>query len=97
MMDRRNFLRSLVGGVAATAAVRTWPFRIYSFPSQVVTPSVVPNYLWKTYSVDVVLPDEAFCPTPLLSYLRTEMKRRQQTLKEFYTEKVVEQIAGGTL
>jgi len=32
-MDRRNFLRTLIGGVAAGAAVRTWPFRVYSFPS----------------------------------------------------------------
>lgn len=27
-------MRSLVGGVAATAAVRAWPFRVFSFPSQ---------------------------------------------------------------
>lgn len=27
-------MRSLVGGVAATAAVRAWPFRVYSLPSQ---------------------------------------------------------------
>jgi len=33
-MNRRNFLRSLVGGVAVGAAVRTWPFRVYSFPSE---------------------------------------------------------------
>jgi len=35
--DRRNFLRTLVGGLAATAAVRTWPFRVYSFPKEVKT------------------------------------------------------------
>ena len=35
-MDRRNFLRSLIGGVAAGAAVRTWPFRVYSFPKEPV-------------------------------------------------------------
>jgi hypothetical protein len=33
-MNRRNFLGSLVGGIAAGAAVRTWPFRVYSFPSE---------------------------------------------------------------
>lgn len=38
-MDRRNFLRSLVGGIAATAAVRTFPFRVYSFPREIVLPS----------------------------------------------------------
>ena len=32
-MDRRGFLRSLVGGVAVAAAVRTFPFRVYSFPA----------------------------------------------------------------
>jgi hypothetical protein len=35
-MDRRNFLRSLVGGVAASAAVRTFPFRVFSFPTDIV-------------------------------------------------------------
>jgi hypothetical protein len=34
-MNRRDFLGTLIGGVAATAAVRTWPFRVYSFPSKV--------------------------------------------------------------
>jgi len=32
-MNRRSFLGTLVGGVATVAAVRTWPFRVYSFPS----------------------------------------------------------------
>lgn len=35
-MNRRNFLGSLIGSVAAGAAVRTWPFRIFSFPQEVV-------------------------------------------------------------
>lgn len=34
-MDRRNFFRSMIGGVAAAAAVRTWPFRVYSFPTEI--------------------------------------------------------------
>lgn len=33
-MNRRNFFRQMIGGVAAAAAVRTWPFRVYSFPSE---------------------------------------------------------------
>lgn len=37
-MNRRNFL-GMIGGVAATAAVRTWPFRVYSFPSQPIMKS----------------------------------------------------------
>ena len=37
--DRRNFLRTLVGGLAATAAARTWPFRVYSFPTEIIQPN----------------------------------------------------------
>jgi len=33
-MDRRSFFHSMIGGVATAAAVRTWPFRVYSFPSE---------------------------------------------------------------
>ena len=32
-MKRRNFI---IGGIAASAAVRAWPFRVYSFPSQII-------------------------------------------------------------
>jgi hypothetical protein len=35
-MNRRNFLSTLIGGVAATAAVRTFPFRVFSFPKEIV-------------------------------------------------------------
>jgi len=34
-MNRRNFLSMMVGGVAAAAAVRTFPFRVFSFPQEV--------------------------------------------------------------
>lgn len=34
-MNRRSFLTSLIGGVAAGAAVRAWPFRVFSFPSEI--------------------------------------------------------------
>jgi hypothetical protein len=37
-MNRRVFLSSLVGGVVATAATRTFPFRVYSFASEIVIP-----------------------------------------------------------
>ena len=33
-MNRRGFLQSLVGGIATATAVRTWPFRVYSFPTE---------------------------------------------------------------
>ena len=38
-MNRRNFFRTMIGGVAAAAAVRTWPFRVYSFPTLLAIPS----------------------------------------------------------
>lgn len=37
-MDRRRFLGTLIGGVATAAAVRTWPFRVFSFPSKITRP-----------------------------------------------------------
>lgn len=33
-MNRRKFLGMLAGGVAASAAVRTFPFRVFSFPNE---------------------------------------------------------------
>lgn len=38
--SRRDFLRFAIGGVAAAAAVRTFPFRVYSFPSEIREPSI---------------------------------------------------------
>ena len=34
VMSRRLF----IGGVLAGAAVRTWPFRVYSFPRNIIVP-----------------------------------------------------------
>jgi hypothetical protein len=39
-MERRDFLRSLVGGIAVAGAVRQWPFRVFSFPSEVVPANI---------------------------------------------------------
>lgn len=41
-MNRRGFLRGLIGGVAAAAAVREFPFRVFSFPSEltIINPDV---------------------------------------------------------
>lgn len=36
-MDRRKFLGAMVGGLAASAAVRTFPFRVFSFPKEIKT------------------------------------------------------------
>jgi len=40
-MNRRKFLNSLVGGIAASAAVRTFPFRVFSFPSEIHVPTTL--------------------------------------------------------
>ena len=34
-MNRRGFLGALVGGITTATAVRTWPFRVYSFPTNI--------------------------------------------------------------
>ena len=41
-MNRRNFLGMMVGGLAATAAVRTFPFLVFSFPKEVKPLNVAP-------------------------------------------------------
>src|ERR1700688_3456399 len=50
-MDRRYFLRTLIGGVAATAAVRTWPFRVYSFPTSPVLANLGTEYAEQLYNI----------------------------------------------
>lgn len=53
-MNRRGFLRSLVGGVAATVAVRTFPFRVYSFPTEITYP-VLDIFSARLLSEDVLI------------------------------------------
>lgn len=69
-VTRRGFLGlgvKMIGGVAAGAAVRQWPFRVYSFAS---TPTIIP--------FDAVLIQETFRilfdPTPLYRVLRKEIE-----------------------
>lgn len=49
-MNRRGFLGTLIGGIAGAAAVRTFPFRVFSFPSEIkmATGGIVPpgNYVY---------------------------------------------------
>jgi hypothetical protein len=44
MMNRRGFLNRFIGGVAAASAVRTWPFRVYSFPAEIIAVNPLPFY-----------------------------------------------------
>jgi hypothetical protein len=39
IVNRRGFLGMTIGGVVAGAAVRTWPFRVFSFPLAPIIPS----------------------------------------------------------
>jgi len=41
-VNRRSFIGNLIGGLAAGAAVRTWPFRVYSFAPSVRVPELIP-------------------------------------------------------
>lgn len=50
-MNRRNFLHTLLDGVSASATVRTWPFRVYSFPSQFAFPTRSPEEAQRVYEV----------------------------------------------
>jgi hypothetical protein len=74
-MNRRSFLGSLVGGLAATAAVRTWPFRVYSFPTNILVPrSPTLDDLITTTLADLredILYDNFFIDTPWLTKLRS--------------------------
>jgi hypothetical protein len=36
MVSRRGFIGMMVGGIAAQAAVRTFPFRVFSFPTEII-------------------------------------------------------------
>jgi hypothetical protein len=79
-LSRRGFLGSLVGGVAAAAAVRTWPFRVYSFPADIVpvrTPwpdSLTKEELDRLNEITIkyfnpVMRDQLFRPSPLFEHL----------------------------
>lgn len=69
-MNRRGFLRSLVGGVAATAAVRTFPFRVFSFPAEIRKPTVVELAAQHMDAMSAAVSDLFFADTPFLAYLR---------------------------
>lgn len=60
-MNRRDFLGVIVGSVAVSTAVRTWPFRVYSFPSDVKSVNLGPP-MRRFYDTDVrrmkISPDE---------------------------------------
>ena len=72
-MNRRNFLSTLIGGLAATAAVRSFPFRVFSLPSGIVVPQL-------TTAQIMCLQLEAFRDKI------PELMERQQTLYEMFLD-----------
>jgi len=76
-LSRRGFLSMLVGGVAATAAVRTFPFHVFSFPSEVkIAPAgLTAETLNEEYNKVIAgseLPDLVFVSTPIPQWLKTK-------------------------
>jgi hypothetical protein len=67
VIERRKFLTQLIGGVAAVAAVRTFPFRVYSFPSElkILNPEIAPTVMsngpvggvWASLTPEEILAD----------------------------------------
>lgn len=53
-MERRGFLKALIEGVAVAAAVRTFPFRVFSFPTDIKIPTKEETFAviqeWRDYS-----------------------------------------------
>ena len=61
----------MVGGLATAVAVRTFPFRVFSFPSQIIEPNF--DLITATTLADLrddILYDNFFIDTPWLSKLR---------------------------
>ena len=62
-MNRRGFLGMLVGGVAVAAAAQSFPFRVFSFPTNpLVVPTFEPHLAgwWSyRYTMTVTLPPNA--------------------------------------
>lgn len=82
-MDRRSFLRGLVGGVALGAAVRQWPFRVFSFPSvcKVYTDEQLADAMNRITKKYIVLADEIFRPSPLFYRLKFSKEFRYEVIE----------------
>lgn len=51
----------MIGGVVATAAVRTFPFRVFSFPKEIVTRHSLSQFLSGTLPARYGCGDEYMC------------------------------------
>lgn len=90
-MNRRELLKQLVGGVALAGAVRTFPFRVYSFaPMPVIQPV--------TLQVETAFPDIAS-----INYFVSEVEKQileilyRTPAKVPYTEEGIKRYLGPIL
>jgi hypothetical protein len=85
-MERRNFLRMMVGGVAAAAAVRTFPFRVFSFPKEIELIEYPPMFGGKPISLlglRKVITFETLSATEALPFDRSAAWRRLLRCEHF--------------
>ena len=78
-MNRRGFLGMMIGGVAAVAAVRTYPFRVFSFPAEILVPEIEPMPLMDDL-VDLVGDIPLLFRGPEIDNLVGEMLRANPSL-----------------
>jgi len=71
-MRRRQF----IGGLLASAAVRTWPFRVFSFPSEIVFGVELEKWAHE-------IPNVVFAPDLPFIALRDKFPRPWAFEKEF--------------
>ena len=77
-MDRRGFLGSLIGGVATSAAVRTWPFRVFSFPTEIIKPEIIAVNWWER---EFIVVNEALTIEEFeRRYIQTTWKREPENI-----------------
>lgn len=83
-MDRRSFFSSMVGGIATAAAVRTWPFRVFSFPSGVELASRLTIRIVRAYDIPVA----AAPPSETVLYVDREVISAEQMYRYFVASQV---------
>jgi hypothetical protein len=71
-MNRRNFLRLIVGGIAAGAAARTFPFRVYSFPVEIHVPTARRLTGWMYLKRDCYSKGFYFKVEPLYDFFKVQ-------------------------
>lgn len=57
-MNRRSFLRTVIGGVVVAAAAPSWPFRVFSFPSEIKLAGAMRGYHYDYIKADDIIHDE---------------------------------------